>query len=138
MFKSLFAVALLGLAATAAHAETASLTITCDNLKPQGKVLIAIFDSEAGYDSDRAVRYAAADVNGPQATVTVDGLAPGEYALKMFHDVDGDGKMAMNPFGMPIEPFAFSNNAKGTMGPATWDAAHFSVTAPVTTQNIAF
>ncbi|ESQ87300.1 hypothetical protein ABAC460_19955 [Asticcacaulis sp. AC460] len=138
MFKSLIAAALLGLAATAANAETASLTIVCDNLKPQGKVLIAIFNSEAGYDGDKAVRYAAADVTGPQATVTVDGLVPGEYGLKMFHDVDGDGKMGMNPFGMPTEPFAFSNNAKGTMGPAGWDAAHFTVVAPVTTQNIAF
>jgi uncharacterized protein (DUF2141 family) len=137
MFKALITAALLGLAATAAHAESASLTITCDNLKPQGKVLIAIFDSESGYDGDHAVRYAAADVTSSQASVTVN-LAPGEYALKMFHDVDGDGKMGMNPFGMPTEPFAFSNNAKGTMGPASWDAAHFTVAAPVTTQNIAF
>ncbi|ESQ73587.1 DUF2141 domain-containing protein [Asticcacaulis sp. AC402] len=138
MFKSLIAAALLGLAATTAHAQTASLTIVCDNLKPQGKVMIAIYDSQEGYAGDKAVRFAAAEVTGSQATVSVDGLAEGDYALKMFHDVDGDGKMGMNPFGMPTEPFAFSNNARGTMGPATWAAARFTVTAPVTTQTIAF
>ncbi|EGF91173.1 hypothetical protein ABI_25880 [Asticcacaulis biprosthecium C19] len=142
MFKSqlinvVFAAALLGLTATAAHAETASLTVVCDNLKPQGKVMIAIYDSQAGYDGDKAVSYAMADVTSSQAKVTVE-LAPGEYGLKMFHDIDGDGRMGMNPFGMPTEPFAFSNNAKGNMGPATWDAARFTVTAPETTQNIAF
>ena len=35
----------------------------------------------------------------------------------------------MNPFGMPTEAFAFSNNAPASMGPATWADAAFEVTA---------
>lgn len=54
----------------------------------------------------------------------------------MFHDIDGDGKMGMNPFGMPIEPFAFSNNAPAQFGPAKWDAAKFEVSATGATQTI--
>ena len=57
------------------------------------------------------------------------GLAPGRYAVKAFHDVNGDGKMAANPFGVPTEPYAFSNNAKGMMGPPKWTDAAFEVTA---------
>jgi len=43
--------------------------------------------------------------------------------------VDGNGQMNSNAFGIPSEPYAFSNNAQGTMGPAKWDAAKFIVTA---------
>ena len=48
--------------------------------------------------------------------------------MKAFHDVNGDGEMNTNPFGMPIEPYAFSNNAVGNMGPARWEQARFTVT----------
>ena len=47
--------------------------------------------------------------------------------MKAFHDVNGDGQMNTNPFGIPIEPYAFSNNAVGNMGPARWSAARFPV-----------
>ncbi len=41
--------------------------------------------------------------------------------------MNGNGKMDTNPFGMPVEPYAFSNNAVGNMGPAKWDRARFEV-----------
>ena len=36
--------------------------------------------------------------------------------------------MDLNPFGIPTEPYAFSNNAIGNMGPARWGQARFTVT----------
>ena len=66
----------------------------------------------------------------------LEGLAPGEYAVKLYHDVNGDGEMNTNPFGMPIEPFAFSNDAKGRFGPAKWDAAKFTVGSEAVTHTI--
>ena len=35
--------------------------------------------------------------------------------------------MDANPFGLPTEPYGFSNNAVGNMGPASWDRARFTV-----------
>ena len=49
---------------------------------------------------------------------------PGRSAAHWF---DGDGEMDANPFGMPTEPYGFSNNAVGNMGPASWDRARFTV-----------
>jgi uncharacterized protein (DUF2141 family) len=54
----------------------------------------------------------------------------------MFHDVNGDGRMNTNPFGIPTEPYAFSNNARGQFGPASWADAVFTVEAAETTQQI--
>ena len=66
----------------------------------------------------------------------ITGLAPGRYAIKAFHDVDGDGRMGTNPFGMPTEPYAASNNARGNMGPPAWSDAAFEVPAGETAQSI--
>jgi uncharacterized protein (DUF2141 family) len=65
------------------------------------------------------------------------GLAPGRYAIKSFHDIDGDNRMSTNPMGMPIEPFAFSNNARGNMGPPNWADSAFDIAA-TTTHSISF
>ena len=73
---------------------------------------------------------------GTTADASFPGLAPGRYAIKAFHDVDGDGKMATNPFGMPTEPYAFSNDAVGNAGPAKWAAASFDVDAKALTHTI--
>jgi uncharacterized protein (DUF2141 family) len=120
----------------AASAEgKATLTVTVTNIaEHKGALMIAVYD-KAGYDSDKQVAAGMVPVTGDTATTTFD-LPAGQYGIKMFHDVDGDGKMGTNPFGMPIEPFAFSNSAPAQFGPARWDAAAFTVEAPATTQTI--
>ncbi len=119
-----------------AMAETpAKLTLTVTGIKEaKGALMIAVYD-KAGYDTDKAVAQAMAPVSATTVTTTID-LLPGKYGIKLFHDVDGDGKMGANPFGMPIEPYGFSNNAPAQFGPAKWDAAAFDVTAPSTAQAI--
>lgn len=111
-------------------AGNASLTLAFTGIEqPAGAVMIALFDSEEGWAANRPVRTAMARVDGASAQAAFEGLAPGRYAVKSFHDVDGDGRMGTNPFGMPTEPFAFSNNARGAMGPASWADAAFTVAA---------
>ena len=101
----------------------------------QGKVLIAIFD-EAGWTGGKPLWVGMADASGAEVTATVEGLALGRYGVKVFHDKDGDGKMATNPFGMPIEPFGFSRDAMGVGGPPAWGDAAFEVTAAGAVQTI--
>lgn len=121
---------LLAVPQTAIAEPAAKLTLTVAGIKDaKGALMIAVFD-EAGYGKDESVAAAAVPVTGLTASTTFD-LPPGRYGIKMFHDVDGDGKMATNPFGMPIEPFGFSNNAPAQFGPPSWDAAAFDVTGPI-------
>ncbi len=128
----------IGAAATAAAqaveqpvAVVAGLAIRFEGIEsPTGQIMLSVFDSAAAHDQGgKPVRAAAVTVDGAAATARFEGLAPGDYAVKAFHDVDGDGKMATNPFGMPLEPFAFSNNAKAEGGPPRWEAARFAVAA---------
>ena len=132
--KILAAAAALALLVSApAFAETAKTTITLDfdTAASTGKVMVALYDSVAAYSGGAPVAHAMVDVAAGEHSAVFADLPAGDYAAKTFHDVDGDGKMNTNPFGMPTEPFAFSNNARGNMGPARWDAAHFAASGAV-------
>jgi uncharacterized protein (DUF2141 family) len=98
--------------------------------------MVQLFSTEAGYQSGDGVGAQRVDVAGETARVDFADLAPGQYAFRMFHDVNGDGRMNTNPLGIPTEPFAFSNNARGSFGPARWADAVFTVNAGPNVQQI--
>ena len=129
---ALIAAAAIALPAAAQGPEGAAVTFDFDIGAKTGTVMVVLFDSAAGYDGNAPVRQAMVDVAAGDRSATFEGLSPGDYAMKSFHDVDADGEMDTNPFGMPTEPFAFSNNAVGNMGPASWDRARFAVDVVVT------
>ena len=127
--------AMLALPQSASAEPAAKLSLTVTGIKEaKGALMIAVFD-EATYGKGKPVVSAAVPVTALTASTTFD-LAPGKYGIQMYHDVDGDGKMGTNPFGMPIEPFGFSNNAPAQFGPATWQDAAFDVPAAGATQKI--
>ena len=109
---------------------SATLTIKVETAADTGKVMVAIYDSEAAYEGGAPVRAVQLDTASGQDEAVIEGLETGTYGLKAFHDVNGNGRMDTNPFGMPVEPYAFSNNAVGNMGPAKWDRARFDVSGP--------
>jgi uncharacterized protein (DUF2141 family) len=117
-------------------AMASDLTVNVEGIaQSQGSIMLGLFD-EATYDGDGAVNGANLKVEGDSVTVTFEGLEPGEYAVRLYHDVNDDGEMNTNPFGMPTEPFAFSNDAKGRFGPAKWEAAKFTLAADGTVHTI--
>jgi len=119
--------AALLVAAPAFAADEPTVTLTFDTAASTGEIMVVLFGSEAAYGGQGApVAQAMVDVSAGQHTATFT-VPAGDYAVKSFHDVNGDGRMNTNPFGMPTEPYAFSNNARGNMGPATWAQAHFTV-----------
>ena len=126
----------LMLGASAATAEPAgdTLTLTFETGASTGTVMISLYNAEAAYSGGAPVASTAIPASGPVVAV-FENLPAGDYAVKAFHDVNGNGRMDTNPFGMPVEPYAFSNNARGNMGPAGWDRAHFAV-AGATSQTI--
>ena len=106
--------------------QEASLSLTFETGAGTGAVMVALYDA-ATYSGGPPIHAGRIDVAAGERSVTFEGLAPGDYGVKAFHDVNGNGRMDTNPFGMPAEPFAFSNNAVGNMGPADWDRARFAV-----------
>lgn len=117
-------------------AGASDLTVTIEGIADaKGSIMLGLFD-EAAYNGDGAVNGASLKVEGDSVTTVFEGLEPGEYAVRLYHDLNDDGEMNTNPFGMPTEPYAFSNDAKGRFGPATWEDAKFIVDAEGVTHTI--
>lgn len=140
MFKTLtLALMAAALIAPAAHAQEAfgDLTLSFPGLKaPTGKVMIAVYDSAQGWSTGKPARVAQANAADAAPGAKIVALPPGTYAVRAFQDVDGDGKMGTNPFGLPVEPYGFSKDAQPNMGPPSFDAAAFEVKAGANAQTI--
>ncbi|PHV07109.1 hypothetical protein CSQ96_11090 [Janthinobacterium sp. BJB412] len=112
-----------------ASAGAADLTIRVDAVRSaDGKLMVAIYDKAANFLSKPLKDLVVAPVAGSN-TVQVKDLPPGDYAVAVFHDQNGNGKMDANAFGIPTESVGFSNDAHGNMGPPSFDSARLSLPA---------
>ena len=121
---------LLGLGMAAAHAAT--LTLKVEDLRDtEGRVAIAVFNSESGFPDDdaKAIRrvYVPLQQNGQIVTTTLKDLAPGNYAIALFHDHNLSGKLETNLFGIPRKGYGFSNNVNPSLRSARFDEAVFTL-----------
>jgi uncharacterized protein (DUF2141 family) len=128
MFMALALSAALPLAAPAT-AWSSDLALKVENVRsPGGDLRIAVYGSEADYRKTpvRAIKVAAA---GDPVAIRISGLAPGDYAVALYHDRNGNEKLDSNLMGIPTEPYGFSGVARNLMGPATWQQAKFNLPA---------
>ena len=119
----------LALASTAAHAALATLTVKLEKVSPRGgDVRVALYD-EASYPDDNAdpIKDAVAPAHPGETIVTMTGLKPGTYAVKMFQDFNRNGKFDLNWIGLPEEKFGFSNDARPGLSEPPFDAAKFEL-----------
>ena len=93
-----------------------------------GQVGFALFDSEESFDAgSEPMRRAFLPITEGGCAWEVDNLPSGAYAVKVFHDLDGDGKLGYNFLGAPSEPYGFSNGARGRLGPPAFAKARFTL-----------
>ncbi len=115
--------------ALAAHTHAADLSIEVSNVQStQGSIWVRVFAQADDFLKQSVQRVRAQPLLGT-TTVLVKGLEPGVYAFALHHDINDNGKLDTGLFGMPSEPYGFSNNAKGSMGPPKFEQAKFSLPA---------
>lgn len=126
---------LLGMVAIAQDNKGGTIKVTVAGvLAGQGEVRIALEknaqDFESGsFDSPKYLsRVVKAD--GEKVTASFPDVPYGTYAIKTFQDLDGDGKLKTGFMGAPDEPWGFSNDASGFMGPADFSDAKFELNTP--------
>ncbi|RAN37871.1 DUF2141 domain-containing protein [Hyphomonas pacifica] len=131
LISALFATCLLP--ATAAAAD---LSVDIKGIrKAEGQLHVALFE-EAGWGDNQAAQTKVIPSTGDDVTFVFEGLQPGRYGIKMFHDVDGDGELKRSMIGIPVEPYGFSNDAPVRFGPPDFDTAAFEVTEDGAVQTI--
>lgn len=118
------------LAALPAAAGAADLTVELDGVRAgTGKLMLSVVDSADAWNGQaKPVRAQAAAPDGAGARFEFKDLPPGDYAVMVMHDENGNGKLDTNMIGMPVEGYGFSNNPR-VMRKPTFDEARFALPA---------
>ncbi|MBM4455271.1 MAG: DUF2141 domain-containing protein [Verrucomicrobia bacterium] len=132
---SLGLVLLVGATASAQENKSGTIQVVIEGvLSGQGQVRVALEKSAKDFDSGSfdTPKYLSRveDAKGDKVRVTFPAVPYGTYAIKMFQDLDGDGKLKTGFMGAPEEPWGFSNDATGFMGPADFSDAKFELDTP--------
>ena len=88
---------------------------------------VALCPSEAAYKTEKGCTLRSIKAEGNTVSCAFDSLAPGTYAVKVFHDVNENRKLDTNWIGWPKEPYGFSNDAPVNMGPPPFKLAAIEV-----------
>lgn len=107
-----------------AVAVAGDLTIEVSGITPdRGKVYVAVYDRPDTFPTGRQRVSQALVPQDRHLTVQFKDLPPGHYAAAAYQDLNGNGKLDKNFLGIPKEPYGFSQEARGTMGPPTFAEA---------------
>lgn len=101
----------------------------------EGKIIIGLYDNEADF-LKKSFEGKRTEIKDNSCTVTFENIPEGTYAISLFHDENGNGKMDTNFMHIPKEDYGCSNNARGFMGPPKWKDAKFELKDKTITQHI--
>lgn len=133
------AAALPSAAGNSASSQTPDATLTIrvtDIPAPDGQMMIALFDSQDGYAAERPVKDAVIAVDATAVEAEFSALPSGEYAFKLYHDANGNGKLDTDMLGIPSEPYAFSRDASDPFSAPEWEEAKFTLPSGDTQRSI--
>lgn len=115
-----------------------TLYIEFEGLKVEkGKLFIALYDNENDF-LKKEINGLKVEIKNGRAQAIFKQLNKGIYAISSFYDKNDNGKMDTNFLGIPKEPIACSNNAKGSFGPPKFKDAKFHIVEEATHININF
>jgi uncharacterized protein (DUF2141 family) len=115
----------------------ATLTVRVVNARnANGVVRIALFQSADGFPGNASeALHTQSEKIDPQtltAEAVFSGIPTGTYAVMVFHDENGNGKLDKNMLGIPREGYGASNNSAKKMRAPTFDEAKFSLSSDQT------
>jgi uncharacterized protein (DUF2141 family) len=116
--------------------EPPSVKLVVAGVRPhRGDVKVAIFTSAAAFPQpDAASVLFVLKAENTTLERQLDVSPP--FAVAVYQDINGDGEVTRNRLGIPLEPFAFSNNAMGNRGPPTFEQAAITMTGSPTSLTI--
>ncbi len=121
-------VIVLGLAASVAPAAANEIVVNVTGVRSaDGEIGCALHARPAGFlsgASDAPAQWRKADPKG--VTCRFPGLAAGQYAIAVLHDLNGNRKTDTNLFGMPTEDWGVTNNVRPSMRAPTFEEARIT------------
>lgn len=102
-----------------------------------GDVHIALYDNPDAFPSSDGMRAEKqAPILDRRARFTFQDIPAGRYAVAVYHDENANHTFDQAIFGIPLEDYGFSNDARVFFGPPGFDEAAFDVADPETRMTI--
>ncbi len=100
------------------------IVVTMTGLRnEQGAVLMGLYDTPSRWpQTTGALMSCHAAIHGDEAVCVFEPLRAGaDYAVAGQHDENGNGRFDQNILGVPLEGFAFTNDARPLLAAPSWD-----------------
>lgn len=108
---------------------TVVLTIDGIQLKKGGELSAGIFKKETFPKVRQQFIGKEVSVNAGTMTIVFENVPEGMYAVAVFQDIDANKDLKTNFVGLPQEPIGFSQDARISFGPPSFEDAKFEVQA---------
>ena len=104
------------------------LDVKIDNVKSQqGIIKVCVFDNEEDFFGKAIKCIEVTPIGNTEISARFEDLPAGTYAVIAYHDVNHNGKLDRNHFGIPSEPYGFSNNPSTLFGPPSFNRANLKL-----------
>ena len=137
LLASVIAVGQAPLLASSANAQAAVLRVNVDGVRSdRGSIRAAVIDA-VGRRIASAVSPAARGIT----VILIHDVSPGEYAVRLYHDENGNERMDRSILGLPREGYGFSRSAHVALGMPSFASSRVTVTTgqvTTTTARIAY
>ena len=113
--NNLFVLLVLGLSFLSfATPKGGQLNIFVENINTsKGVIWVGIYNSQNNFlVKERSILKKIKVNHEGSANISIPSLPYGEYAIAIFHDINENGTLDNNYFGVPTEPYAFSGQLK--------------------------
>jgi len=96
------------------HAQSTCVKVEISGFRTTtGKLYVSIYKDQASFlkiGKETATNVVRVNKNDSLIQTCFSGLAPGWYAIALYHDEDDNNQMNSGLFGIPLEPYGLSNN----------------------------
>jgi len=124
LFSLLFWSPLLGVA----QSEPLELQVTIHKIpKTLGTLRVALYNHKTEFLGDDRLAGKSVVAVGNSQQLTFSKLPPGDYGVAVFLDENTNEDLDTNFFGIPEEPYGFSNDAFSLTGPPSFEQARFNL-----------
>ncbi|MEP2531245.1 DUF2141 domain-containing protein [Shimia sp.] len=123
------------LASTSADAGQVDLTMT-GFASDSGRARIVLMEGNEAYSGHRPVTHTASVPIKHGRAMWSGSVAPGTYAIIAHHDKNANDALDRPIFGLPVEPYGFSNGTWTSIGLPAFDDVAFDIGTGVAPQRI--
>lgn len=97
---------LLGLLFVSSPAWAGDILVSLEGKQANGSVHLALVFADRPAWQEPPLRL----IQGEEQVLRLRNLPPGRFAIQLFQDSNGNGRLDLSPRGIPLEPVGFSNN----------------------------